>query len=179
MLQWSSIVRCDQKKESLYRSCEAGVTSKQRKANQNTRNKSWNATVDGSESRATLSYTQKLTKRRGRAGPDAFYLGKTRPATTSGGPWLHPPFLRLNLVNGRLHMPFELDDQIKKRGRSPMSELLDAYWDGDGAVEEHTAREETRSEEDREKPAAASLTIFDHLYFPFLFTFLLLGFFFT
>lgn len=46
-------------------------------------------------------------------------------------------------------------------------------------VEGHAALEETGSEEDREKPAAPSLAIFDHLYFSFLFTFLLLGLFFT
>lgn len=98
------------KKESLCRSCEAGVTSKQRKANQNTRgtkagmprwtdrnherrdhtHKNLRNDMDGWDQRPSIS---------GRPGPPSW-------PTTSSGPWPYPTFLRLNLVSGRLQTPY-------------------------------------------------------------------------
>lgn len=51
---------------SLRQGYEAGVTAKQRDANLNTRNKSWNTAMHGSKSRATL-YTHLRNDPDGRA----------------------------------------------------------------------------------------------------------------
>lgn len=167
------------KKKSLCRSCEAGVTSKQRKANQNTRNKSWNATVDRSKSRATLSYTQKFTKLRGRVGPEAFYLGKTSPAVANDVQWTMAVSYMLETESRQWETSHAILIKQRNEGGALCRSCSMHTGTEISTVEGHAALEETGSEEDREKPAAASLTIFDHLYFSSLFTFLLLGLFFT
>lgn len=76
-------------------------------------------------------------------------------------------------------LAFELDDQTKKHGRSPVSELLDAHLEGGGAVQGHAAWQDTGPKEEGKRLAAAFWTIFDHSYFSFHSRFLLLGLFFT